>query len=208
MRWTKTIQVVVRYPLLPIPAIPGHLADLVAAYRQLIQTSPTSLLNQPLITITTGACRQVVTVKMLSSALIMLDALSLDSSLYSLHSLHRGGATWAYRVGAQQLGIKCHGLWASDNFGVYVTTLAVCSAASSSQGLGDIPGSPRLLGPRSDCLLPVQEKLPPPYCVFPLVCLSLHFTGMAIADRLSMSQFSLLHYLYNLSHVHWLDHSS
>ena len=142
MRWTKTIQVVVRYPLLPIPAIPGHLADLVAAYRQLIQTSPTSLLNQPLITITTGACRQVVTVKMLSSALIMLDALSLDSSLYSLHSLHRGGATWAYRVGAQQLGIKCHGLWASDNFGVYVTSLCVqqhlvARALVTFQGLQD-----------------------------------------------------------------------
>ena len=63
VHWTKAIQVVGRYPVLPIPAIPSHPADPVAAYRQLIQASHRSSPNQPLLTITTGACQQVITLK-------------------------------------------------------------------------------------------------------------------------------------------------
>ena len=96
MCWTKTIQVVDRYPVLPIPAIPSHPADLVATYKQLLRVSPTSSPNQPLLTIFMRHRQQVVTVKMISNALsLVLDASSLDSSLYSLHSLRRCGATSA-----------------------------------------------------------------------------------------------------------------
>ena len=84
---------------------------------------PTMPSNQPLLTISSGKHQKMVTFKMLSTALaLMLDILSPDSSLYSLHSLHRGGATTTYRVDAQQMNIKCHGLLASDTFWINVTS--------------------------------------------------------------------------------------
>ena len=65
---------------------------------------------------------------------------AMDFTLYSLHSISRGGATEAYRAGAEQMQIKRHGLWSSDSFGDYVTptcaqrshvasALAVCPEA-------------------------------------------------------------------------------
>ena len=44
------IQVVGRYPVLPIPSIHAHLANLVAAYAELVAASLTISLNQPILT--------------------------------------------------------------------------------------------------------------------------------------------------------------
>ena len=41
VRWTKTLQCVGSSPLLPIAAVYGHLTDPVAAYQELLATSPT-----------------------------------------------------------------------------------------------------------------------------------------------------------------------
>ena len=91
IRWAKTIQVVGRTPVLSIHQIPDNPADRVAAYQDLLLFSPTTSPNQSLLTFTTGKRLTTVTVKMLSQALIiMLQALRLDSSLYTLHSLRRG----------------------------------------------------------------------------------------------------------------------
>ena len=51
----------------------------------------------------------------------MLSELSMDSALYFLHSLHRGGATAAYRQGVDVLYTKSHGSLASEAFWGYVT---------------------------------------------------------------------------------------
>ena len=65
---------------------------------------------------------------MLASALsVLLDALNLDLGLFSLHSLHRGGATATYRQNLDPLHIKQQGLWKSDSFWTYITSTAVSS---------------------------------------------------------------------------------
>ena len=79
-------------PVLPIPQIPHCLAEPVAAFTEILLASPTTFLNQSLLTFTTKTGITTVTVNMLSQALsIMLQALKLDNTLYSLHSLRRGG---------------------------------------------------------------------------------------------------------------------
>ena len=100
-----------RTRVLPISALPQHPADLVAAYMDMLRASPTTLFNHPLLMFTSSKGPQTVTVKMLSQALdIMLEALKIDTSLYSLNTLKEEGATTADRHGAQQIDIKRHSL--------------------------------------------------------------------------------------------------
>ena len=115
-----------RTPVLPIPSIPGHPADLVGAYKHLLTSSPTTSSIQSLLTFTYDSGMVTETVRILAQALhVMLPELDLDSTRYSLHSLRRGGATLAYRVGDEQMQIKLHGLWFSDICLDYVTSACV-----------------------------------------------------------------------------------
>ena len=105
--WTKTHQSVSRVPVLPIPEVPGHPADVVAAYRLLLASSPTTSVDQPLlIYLHRGHCT-MVTVAILSRTLsALLHALSFNAGLFSLHSLCKRGAMAAYRLGLDQINIK------------------------------------------------------------------------------------------------------
>ena len=79
-------------PMLPILHISHHPADMVAPFTEMLLASPTTSPNQPLLTFTTKTDITTMTVKILSQALsIMLQALKLDNSLYSLRSLRRRG---------------------------------------------------------------------------------------------------------------------
>ena len=51
---------------------------------------------------------------------LMLQALGMDTGLYSIHSLHRGDAMATYRAGANNLDIKRYGIWSSDAFWTYI----------------------------------------------------------------------------------------
>ena len=74
--------------MLPIPEVKGHPINQVAAYADLLTASPTFHPNEPLLTIGSGKSKTVVTLPMLANGLrTMLDALCLDTSLCSLHSL-------------------------------------------------------------------------------------------------------------------------
>ena len=98
-------------PVIPIPSIQGHPADPVKAYLDLLAASPTSHPNQPLLTITSGGTTMIVTMPTLVKAFsILLEALRLDTCLYSLHSLRWGGVTAAYWGSTDQIDIKRHGL--------------------------------------------------------------------------------------------------
>ena len=117
VRWTKTVQLVCNAPVIPIAHVMGHPADPVQAYQDLLAASPTTHPNQPLLTFNSGGSRMAVIIPMLVSSLnILLEALLMDTSLYSLHILHKGGATAAYRGGTDQIDIKRYGLSASDAF--------------------------------------------------------------------------------------------
>ena len=91
IRWSKTHQTVASSPVLPIPAIQGHSVDPVAAFHHLLSTSPSSLLDHPLLSYQHGDHQVVVTVPMLASAFSsMIGALDLDPVLYSLHTVYVG----------------------------------------------------------------------------------------------------------------------
>ena len=47
--------------------------------------------------------------------------LNLDTKVYFSHSFRRGGATFAFQVGAHPLFIKCLGDWSSDAYLIYLT---------------------------------------------------------------------------------------
>ena len=107
IRLTKTHQTAGSAPVLPIPAVPGHPVDPVAAYHQLLASSPSSSPDHPLFTYTQGTGVVTVMVCMLAAALAtMLQSLGTDYTLFSFHSLHRGSATTAYHQGMPQDQIK------------------------------------------------------------------------------------------------------
>ena len=104
-------------PVIPIPQVRRHPAKPVQAYQDLLVASATTNANKPLRTFTSGCTRTVVTIPMLVSALnILLEALQMDTELYSLHSLSRGSTMALYQGGTDQIDIKRHGLWASNAF--------------------------------------------------------------------------------------------
>ena len=64
VRWTKTIQAVGRTSILPIAQITNHPVDWVDAFTEKTCASPTTSLNQPLLTFTTTTGGTILTVKM------------------------------------------------------------------------------------------------------------------------------------------------
>ena len=90
--WTKSMQTVSKVSVMPIPEVAGHPAYPVAAYRDLLLDSATTSPNQPLLTVTKGGKQAAVNMDILTRALkVMMDALGVDTTLYSLHSVRRGG---------------------------------------------------------------------------------------------------------------------
>ena len=88
--WTKILQCVGNVLLLHITTMPGHPADPMDTYKQLHQASPTKAANQPIHMFVKNRYLQTVTGTMLARILRpMLQALGLDTGLYSLHSLCR-----------------------------------------------------------------------------------------------------------------------
>ena len=123
IRWAKNIQCMGRSTLLPIPAVKSHMADLAAAYQELLAALPTTSPNQMLLTLMEGSTRITATVFMLVKAFkIMIHALGLDQTLYTLHSLRRGGAISAYRATSDLLEVKQAGMWTINAFWAYITS--------------------------------------------------------------------------------------
>ena len=70
---------------------------------------------------------------MLARALaVMLQSLGLETALYFLHSLRKGGVTAAYRAEIDQLDIKWHRLWFSEAFWSYITAPCVSTSPVAS----------------------------------------------------------------------------
>ena len=132
LKWTKTSQDSNTYHLIPLPEIPSSNLCPVRAYKQMIKLLPTTSPDQPLLVLPTPDTLQrymPVTIRWLADMLdICLQELNLDSNLYSLHSLRRGGATASFRLGVNYMHIKRHGAWRSDSFWNYITSEAVCDS--------------------------------------------------------------------------------
>ena len=116
-------------PRLPIPAIQSIWMIQWLHTSSCCRLPPAGWPTNTLLTQVHNRHLQAVTVPMLARALsLVLNALGLDTGLYSLHILHIGGAMAAYNAGDDQWDIKQHGIWSSDDFWVYIT--APCVATS------------------------------------------------------------------------------
>ena len=132
LKWSKTLQSPGDATIVPIPSIPGHPLDPVAAFQAMVAGSPTTHGQSPLLVHPWG---RVITTRHLQSSLrSILTSLGVPAHLLSLHSLRRGGATTSALAGADYLHIKCHGTWRSDSFWDYIAAHA--HAVSPARGGG------------------------------------------------------------------------
>ena len=123
LKWSKTMQAAGTPVAIPIPAIPGHPLDPVAAYQAMLRQAPTRHPREPLLILPNG---RPLCVPQLQQALnAILSALGQPAHLYSLHSLQRGGSTTSARAGADYIHVKRHGTWASDSFWDYIASYAI-----------------------------------------------------------------------------------
>ena len=130
VKWAKAQQTMDNIPLVPLPTVHGSPTDPVAAFDALQRVQPALHQDQPLLSIPSSKGYTVVTSAQLATCLAeLLRSLQLDPTNFSLHSLRRGGATTAYRAGADQLAVKRHGQWRSDAFWVYITSPLVAQSS-------------------------------------------------------------------------------
>lgn len=140
LKWTKTHQAPGIPALVPIPCVPGHRTDPVAAFTKMIQTVPTHTPSDPLLLLPN---RRIITSRHLQKALrCILLTLGFPAQLYSLHSMRRGGATTAVQAGADYLVVKRHGLWRSDAFWDYVANRELSSSQVASALSGAMANRP------------------------------------------------------------------
>ena len=92
VNWLNIIQVVGRSPVLPIPDVKDHLSEPLADNKELLTPSPTTYPNQPLLTMSVTKRPTMIIVPMLVQRLkIILDALNMDTTGYSLQNLRQEG---------------------------------------------------------------------------------------------------------------------
>ncbi len=117
IKWSKTLQCHERVVTVPLAAIPGHPMCPVSAYQSMLSLIP-GRDNDPLFLLPAGVLTSSMLTKTFKSSLA---SLGLDPSEYSLHSLRRSGATFAFHCGVEPLLIKSHGDWHSDAFLEYLS---------------------------------------------------------------------------------------
>lgn len=135
LKWTKTLQHG-KFQIIPIPQIKGHKHCPVKTYTAMtkIIKAPSSA---PVFMLPTQVGSTPLTIPFLQKSLnIILDALGINSKLYSMHSFRRGGATACFKSGVKQSHIQHHGTWASNSFWTYIdknyTTSTVPQALAKS----------------------------------------------------------------------------
>ena len=120
IRWSKTIQFKER--ILRVPVLPAHNKAICPVYWShymvhKIQANP----QDPLLTIPSNKGKLSLSANQLITRIRKwLKLIGEDSALYSLHSLCRGGATFAYRANLELEMIRTLGDWSSDAFKRYI----------------------------------------------------------------------------------------
>ncbi len=106
----------------PLPKLQNKLLCPVRAYKRLLKVAPTVSPQQPLLTLKP---KQLLCCPKLSAYFKhILSDMGLNHELYSLQSLHRGGASAAVQGGAGIASAKNHGHWRSEAFWDYVVAEA------------------------------------------------------------------------------------
>ena len=136
IKWTKTIQNHQNPQVIQLPSIPRSTLCPVTTFQQMCKQVPHHSHNSPLFVIRQNShTSRRDTFRPMTSAWLadvfneLLIALGYARHSYSLHSLRRGGATAAFKAGADHALIKRHGTWRSDVFWQYISADASSNRA-------------------------------------------------------------------------------
>ena len=108
-KWSKTLQAHERMVLIPVAPIPGHPLCPVQAYLDMVAALPATK-DEPLFVVSDVGTLQPLTSSQLTK--VFKDKLTQcghDARSYSIHSLRRGGVTFAFDCQVEPLLIKTHG---------------------------------------------------------------------------------------------------
>jgi len=131
IKWQKNRQTLNEKLVTPLPKISDPVMDPYRAYVDMLKDVPTASDNDPLLLLPSKRTPEVVSIDTLRRGFNdLLTASGLDSRLYSLHSLRRGGASTAYATGAPPRDVQLHGGWKSQAFWGYIATPRESSAVA------------------------------------------------------------------------------
>ena len=120
IRWSKTIQY--RQKILRLPVLPANNKSICPVYwtHQILINIPAGP-NQPLLALRhQGQIVSLSANQLLYRIRRWLRLLSIQEDRYTLHSLRRGGATFAYESNIEGEMIKLLGDWSSDSYKRYI----------------------------------------------------------------------------------------
>ncbi|XP_006820540.1 uncharacterized protein LOC102804827 [Saccoglossus kowalevskii] len=142
----KTIQFGERVLHIPILAILGSALCPVSAYKQMVDMLPAPS-EAPLFLApsSTGSLHPLTYQSFVRHPRSLLSSTGLDPNSYSGHSFRRGGASFAFQLGADPESIKAQGDWHSQAYLLYMESLfsrrlrtASCIRAAIKSGQVDL----------------------------------------------------------------------
>ncbi len=130
LKWAKNLQSTLQPKLVAIPKVDQPIVDPVSTYQRMCSLFPASP-EQPLFML--DATNFLTISRFRKTFTWLCQTIDIQEHKFSLHSLRRGGATCAYRQGADMLDIQRQGAWASTAFLNYITSRSphkssVCAA--------------------------------------------------------------------------------
>ena len=121
VRWSKTIQFRQRVLEVPLPHMPGSPFCPSSALLLVTRSLPNAQGPRPLFCYkASSGVRPLTHSEFVQALKSHIDRLGIDSSLYSSHSMRRGGASFALHCGLPAELIKLQGDWASNAYEKYL----------------------------------------------------------------------------------------
>ena len=119
LKWSKTMQKSSQSAVIFLPDTATSVLCPRRVYRDLIQTDPPASGRLPLLRFQDGNPMPVYYITQQWATLLRM--VGVQPRMFSLHSLRRGGASYAYHSGGAAIqDIMSHGTWASDAVRAYL----------------------------------------------------------------------------------------
>ena len=120
LKWTKTIQNAERTLQIPLFTDDSNPLCPRKALLNMVKLSPASGSDHHFSFRTPNGLSVITQYQFIEFLRYQLLQCGYDGSVFSGHSLRRGGATWAFAKGVSSESIKCHGDWKSNAYMVYL----------------------------------------------------------------------------------------
>ena len=132
VKWTKSRQLAHQAYVVPLGRVVGSSLCPVLALRKLVDSYASSQPHQPLFSLPGSPFSPLSAPVARSWLRQALAAADLDPTLYSFHSLRRGGAAAAHAAGHPLQDVQCQGGWASSAVLSYLPGLRVRRSVAAS----------------------------------------------------------------------------